>query len=336
MDSIPLVDLMAALRASENHLVHGIVIVRHGKLVFEAYFPGLTHPTYGEQPITYDRDTKHCLSSVAKSVTATLLGLAIDHGFIPSADARMFDYFPDYADLDTGARSRITLRHLVTMSAGLEWDEESYPLGDIRNDLTAWFRHDGDLVRFVLERPMVAEPGVLFIYSGGATNVLARAIERGTGMRLDTFSEEYLFAPLGITDFSWYFLRPEFVYASGDVSLRPRDMAKVGQLYLQDGMWRGDRILSSDWVARSQAPEFQMPAWMRSYWGHTGYTHGWWTKTLEYGTGAYSASGWGEQRIIVMPAYDMVVAITGGSYWQEPPISAHRIMTDHILEAVQR
>jgi CubicO group peptidase (beta-lactamase class C family) len=77
-----------------------------------------------------------------------------------------------------------------------------------------------------------------------------------------------------------------------------------------------------------------MPDWMRSYWGHVGYSHGWWPKSLEYGTGAYSASGWGEQRIIVMPEYDMVVAITGGSYWVTPPISAHRIMTDYILEAV--
>jgi len=159
IDPAPLSELMNRLRANPGHLVEGIVIVKDDKLVFEEYFDGRAHPTYGDGPVSYDRDSKHCLSSVTKSVTATLLGIAIDRGFAPGVDERVLGYFPEMADLDVGLRSEITLKHLVTMSAGLQWDEWSYSLSDPRNDLTQWFRFAGDLVRFVLERPMVADPG---------------------------------------------------------------------------------------------------------------------------------------------------------------------------------
>ncbi len=235
IDPAPLSELMNRLRANPGHLVEGIVIVKDDQLVFEEYFDGRAHPTYGDGPVSYDRGTKHCLSSVTKSITATLLGIAIDRGFVPSVDERVLGYFPEMADLDVGLKSAITLKHLVTMSAGLQWDEWSYSLSDPRNDLTQWFRYTGDLVRFVLERPMVADPGALFTYNGGLTNVLGEAIRRATGLRLDRFSEDYLFTPLGITDLSWYLIRPDFVYASGDVSLRPRDLAKLGRLFLRGG-----------------------------------------------------------------------------------------------------
>lgn len=136
MDEAPLSSLMSRLRANPGHLVHGIVITVDGRLVFEEYFDGRTHPTYGEVPVRFDRETKHCLSSVAKSVTATLLGIGIAQGFIAGVDEKVFDFFPELADLNVGQRSAITLKHLVTMSAGLQWDEWSYPIGDPRNDLT--------------------------------------------------------------------------------------------------------------------------------------------------------------------------------------------------------
>jgi CubicO group peptidase (beta-lactamase class C family) len=327
----PLAELMDTLRTVPGHLVEGIVIAVHGKLVFEEYFDGVNHPTYGEGPISYDRQTKHCLSSVTKSVTATLLGLAIDRGSAASVDEKLFDFFPEMADLNTGLKSGITLRHLVTMSAGLQWDESTYPIGDMRNDITAWFRYDGDLLRFVLERPMVAEPGTLFTYNGGLTNILGEVVRRASGQRLDLFSETAFFAPLGITDFSWYLLRPDFVYASGDLSLRPRDAAKIGQLYLQGGLWNGSRLLSEAWVAASATPAFLMEPWP----GFAGYSFGWWLKTEAYGAGAFAAEGWGGQAIIVMPELDAVVVFTGGSYWKSPLLSPHRMMVNYILPAIK-
>jgi CubicO group peptidase (beta-lactamase class C family) len=331
LDERQLTLMMEILRQNPGHLVHGIVIAVDGALAFEEYFAGRTHPTYGEAPVQFTRDRKHCLSSVTKSVTATLLGIAIDHGFIPGVDAKLFDFFPEYADLNVGRKGDITLEHLVTMSAGLQWDEWTYPIGDSRNDLTRWFNFDGDLLRFVLERPMVADPGTEFTYNGGLTNVLGEVIGRASGLRLDEFSGTYLFAPLGITDYSWYMLRQDLVYASGDISLRPRDTAKLGQLYLQDGMWNGERMLPSNWVQRSAAPSFTMPEWM----GHIGYSYGWWPKSGEYGNGAYAASGWGDQAIIVMPEFDMVAVFTGGSYWTEALMSSHEMMVGFVLPNAQ-
>jgi CubicO group peptidase (beta-lactamase class C family) len=331
VDPAPLAELMNRLRANPGHLVEGIVIVKDGKLVFEEYFDGRAHPTYGDGPVSYDRDTKHCLSSVTKSVTATLLGIAIDRGFVPSVDERIFGYFPDMADLDVGLKSTITLKHLVTMSAGLQWDEWSYPLSDPRNDLTQWFRFTGDLVRFVLERPMVADPGALFTYNGGLTNVLGEAIRRASGLRLDRFSETYLFTPLGVSDLSWYLIRPDFVYASGDISLRPRDLAKLGRLYLQGGLWNGSQILSPEWVALSATPAFPMQPWP----GCDGYSYGWWPRTETYGTGAFAAEGWGGQALVMMPELDAVVVFTGGSYWKSPLLSSHQMMAGYILPAIR-
>jgi CubicO group peptidase (beta-lactamase class C family) len=217
------------------------------------------------------------------------------------------------------------------MSAGLQWDEWTYPLSDPRNDLTMWFRSTGDLVRVVLERPMVADPGTLFTYNGGLTNVLGEAIRRASGQRLDGFSATSLFAPLGISDFSWYLIRPDFVYASGDVSLRPRDLAKIGRLYLQGGLWNGARVLSPEWVAASAAPLFIMQPWP----GCAGYSYGWWPRTEIYGAGAYAAEGWGGQALIVMPELDAVVVFTGGSYWTPPLLSVHQMMEGYVLPALR-
>jgi len=327
LDARQLTLMMEILRQNPGHLVHGIVIAVDGALAFEEYFPGRTHPTYGEVPVQFSRERKHCLSSVTKSVTATLLGIAIDRGFISGVDAKVFDFFPEYANLNVGTKSDITLEHLVTMSAGLQWDEWTYPIGDMRNDVTRWFDFTGDRLWFVLQRPMVADPGAEFTYNGGLTNVLGEVIRRASGLRLDQFSDTYLFAPLGITDFSWYLLRQDLVYASGDISLRLRDMAKLGQLYLQDGMWNGERILSSKWVQSSASPAFTMAEWM----GHTGYSYGWWPKSSEYGAGAFAASGWGGQAIIVMPGFDMVAVFTGGSYWEDPLMSSHEMTVGFVL-----
>lgn len=331
VDPGPLTELMNRLRANPGHLVEGIVIAVHGKLVFEEYFDGRAHPTYGDQPVSYDRRTKHCLSSVTKSVTATLLGMTIDRGFAESVDEKLFDFFPEMADLNAGQKSKITLKHMVTMSAGLQWDEWTYPLSDARNDLTKWFNFGGDLLRFVLERPMVADPGILFTYNGGLTNVLGEVIRRASGLRLDRFSEAYLFTPLAITDFSWYFMRPDFIYASGDISLLPRDAAKLGQLYLQGGLWNGSRILSGEWVKASATPAFSMEPWP----GCAGYSYGWWPRSATYGAGAFAAEGWGGQTIIVMPELDAVAVFTGGSYWESPLLSPHEMMATYVLSAMR-
>jgi CubicO group peptidase (beta-lactamase class C family) len=313
--------------------VHGIVIAVRGKLVFEAYFDGFTHPTFGELPISYGRETGHCLSSVTKSVTATLLGIAIDRRIIPSVRQAVFGYLPEMADLSVGRKGDLTLEHLVTMSSGLEWDEWSYPYGDPRNILTKWHHHEGDPVRFVLERPLVAAPGTAFSYNSGLTNVLGEVIRRASGKDLEAFSAEHLFLPLGITEFSWVRHRPDFILASGDLSLRPRDLAKIGQLYLLGGRWEDSPVLSERWIDRSTEAFMQFG---QPWQGHIGYGYGWWAKSEAYGGGAFAAVGWGGQAMVVAPEFALVAVFTGGSYWEEPLLTPHEMMLRFVLPAMGR
>jgi CubicO group peptidase (beta-lactamase class C family) len=339
MDPTPLERLVRDLQAHPGHFVHGILIVRHGRLVFEEYFPGRTHPTFGEQSIVFDRDTRHGLSSVTKSVTATLLGLAIGEGSIESVDQSVLEFFPWLADLNAGPRRDLTLEHLVTMTAGLEWDEQSRSLRDPLNDLTAWLdlarNTTEDPVRAVLDRRMVAPVGTRFNYSGGLTNVLGQAIQNATGRRLDHLSQDRLFRPLGIDQVWWWVLRDDLVYASGDIALRPRDLARVGLLYLGRGTWNGRRILSPGWIDASAAPYTRFSPSDYPGTGTTGYGYGWWTHSDLYGRGAYAAWGWGGQGLIVMPELDMVVVFTGGSYWETPRLSPHEMMQISVLPSLE-
>jgi CubicO group peptidase (beta-lactamase class C family) len=227
------------------------------------------------------------------------------------------------------------------MTSGLEWDESSYSLRDSRNDLTAWLNlartTSEDPVRAVFERPMVATPGTVLNYGGGNTNVVGKAIQEASGLRLDAFAREYLFAPMGIEDVWWWVLREDFVYASGDLTLRPRDMAKVGLMYLNGGMWRGQRVLSPAWVEASASAYSSFSEGDPVYggYGSVGYSYGWWVKSGDYGPGAYDASGWGGQRIIVLPELDMVVALTGGAYWEPAFMTPHEIMVDYVLPSAR-
>ena len=340
LDSTLLISLMNNLNSTENHLIHGIIIIKNNRLVFEEYFKGLTHPTWGETPVTFNRKRMHVLSSVAKSITATLVGIAIEKGFIPSVDAKVFDFYPELADLNIGQKQEITLRHLLTMSSGLGWDEQSFPLTDPRNDLTKFIsialHSNDDLARFILEMEMTATPGKVFNYSGGNYNLLGDIIQRASGIRLDEFAKDYLFEPLSVQESWWWLLRPDFVYASGDLALRLRDLAKVGQLFLQHGVWNGAQIIPEEWITLSSTPVFLFspPDWSLSY-GHRGYSFGWWPSLESYGEGAFAASGWGGQTLAILPEHDMVIVITGGYYWDAPYLTYHQIINQYILPSIQ-
>jgi len=131
------------------------------------------------------------------------------------------------------------------MSAGLSWDEWKYPYADPRNGLIMMF-HSSDLVRFVLERSVVAIPGTKFVYNGGIAIMLGESFTKVSGLWADKFAERYLFAPLGISDNHWEKFSHGTVNTGGGLSLRPRDMAKIGYLFLNGGHWQGNQILSKE------------------------------------------------------------------------------------------
>ena len=312
--------------------IHSILIVKDGKLVFEEYFMGYSWDYDDDQfrgdLIDYGMDTTHNMASVTKSVTSVLVGIAIDQGFIGNVDEKVFSYFPKYTDLSNEGKASITLEHLLTMTSGLEWNEMQVPLSDWNNDLVQLFIVP-DPIKYILAKPLITEPGTSWYYNGGGTNILGEVIREATGMRMDAFAEKYLFASLGITDYAWDFIWPDMVHASGNLELRPRDMAKLGSLFLNGGIWGDNRIVSEEWIDQS-TQGYISPQWA------DGYGYQWWLKTYHSDSSvidSYYAAGWGGQRISVFPSLDMVVVFTGGNYTEDEPVD--EIIERHIIPAVR-
>lgn len=327
-------ELIERIHGNEYRNVHSILIVKDGRLVFEEYFSGYTWDYDDDQfrgeYTEFGINTIHNQASVTKAFTSALVGIAIDHGFIQDVETKVFAFFPEYSYLSDQEKDQITLEHLLTMTSGLEWNELDLSIKDARNDQIQLFIVP-DPIEYVLAKPVVHEPGTRWYYSAGDVNLLGEVIRKATGLRMDDFAEGYLFAPLGITEYEWDFINPDVVHASGNLKLRPRDMAKFGYLYLNDGRWQGKRIISKEWIEESTQGYISIAEeWADSQ----GYQ--WFLKAYRLNStsvDSFFRQGWGGQRISVFPSLDMVVVLTGGNYATEEPVE--EIITRYILPAVQ-
>ncbi|HTR86343.1 MAG TPA: serine hydrolase [Reyranella sp.] len=290
--------------------IHAVVVVRHGKLAFERYYKGpderLGHTNGVHQ---YGPTEKHDLRSATKSVTSLLIGIALGEGKYPDLDASVIDQLPQYAALRTADNARITSRHLLTMSAGLEWDEDR-PYSDPRNSETIMDQAP-DMYAYVLQRPAIAPPGTVYTYSSGGSALLGLVLTRSVGEQIDVYAREKLFLPLKITDTEWFgfFGRPEPA-SYGGLRMRPRDFAKIGQLLMTDGKWGDRQVVPAGWAARSTKPRINGA-------GLFFYGYQWWLgrsfmngRELKWS----AAVGWGGQRLYIVPDLDLVVAINAGHY----------------------
>ncbi len=340
LDTDLLTRLMRRLQGTENH-IHSILIVKDGYLVFEAYFDGSDPNLLDEnlriggplrfEPQRFGREVLHFTASVTKSVTSLLVGIAIDQGYIDGTDTPMFSFFPDYAHLRTPAKDSITVHHMLSMTTGLPFDQ-SYPATDPRNESHQLFLAE-DPLGFALDRDVTYPPGTTYEYNSGTTDLLGEIVRRSTGQSVSAFAEEHLFGRLGITTYRWAAtaMAPDVTFASGGLYLRPRDMAKIGQLMLQDGVWNGCQVVSSEWVRRSVAMATIGPSG-RDY----GYGYQW--RLARYGgIPAFRAVGWGGQYIVVLPELNIVFVETAGRYSSERVRIAHdRIIEQYVLPAMVR
>lgn len=310
MDSEPLARAARWLDGVAGANIHSILVARHGTLVFEHYRRGADERWGTTLPdVEHGAESKHDLRSVTKAVIGLLAGKAFDAGLMPSLDRPIFDYLPDYADLRTPAKDEITIRHLLTMSAGLAWDE-NLPLADPdHGELRLW--RSADPIRTALEPPLVAKPGSVWNYSGACTELLAAVLQRAVGRPVDEFAREALFAPLAIEDYEWARLRDGAPSASGGLRLRPRDLAKLGQVVVGHGRWGEQVVLSAAWIKDAISPQIGAPDRLFFF----GY-HWWLGRSLVGGREVAWAAGigLGGQRLFVIPDLDMVVVITAGHY----------------------
>ena len=255
----------------------------HGYIVQEKYFAG------------YTVGASHDLFSCTKSFISALMGIAIDKGFVADIYRPVLGFFPEhsFAAVDSWKRA-LTVQNLLTMSAGLAWVE-----GD-ETFARMYTAPGGDWIKFVLDFPMVAEPGKLFTYSSGNSHVLAAIIQRSSGEDLYDFATASLFGPLGITDLRWE-RDPQGVPIGGwGLRLSPRDMAKVGYLYLHGGLWEGKQLVPAAWVRESTTSHIQADhGWS--------YGYQWW---IDPDVPCFAALGRYGQCIFVVPRLDLVVVFT--------------------------
>src|SRR5882672_8352425 len=243
------------LAASSTANVHAVLVARGGKLVFERYFRG-SDEIYGRRVgnVTFDADTLHDMKSVSKSVASLVLGIAIDRGLIGSLNEPIFSFFPELSDLRTPEKERIQLLHVLTMSVGLKWIE-AIPSNEDNNDEVRMHMAP-DPCRYVLGLAATAPAGQEFFYNTGALTLLSAIIRKATGRPLDEFARETLFEPMGITKVEWIRVKGDSD-AGGGLRLRPRDMAKIGQLVLAGGRWNDRQIVPKAWIDTSTALKFR-------------------------------------------------------------------------------
>ena len=222
--SEPLRDLIEWLDGFGQANIHSILVVRHGRLLFEHYRPG-EDQCWGEAlgNVAHGPESKHDLRSVTKSVISLLFGVTLDRKLIKDIDEAIIDWFPEYSDLRTPEKERISLRHLLTMSAGLEWNEY-VSFTDPKNSEMRMLS-SADQYRYALEQPVVAPGGQVWNYNSGCTLLLEAVIAKAAGAALDDVAREFLLEPLGITDFAWTKNLKSAIFEVGGLRLRSRDLA---------------------------------------------------------------------------------------------------------------
>lgn len=317
-DTTLLNTMVREVDAGEYVNIHSILVVKDGVLVLEEYFEG------------NDRNTLHEIRSATKCIGSMLTGIAIDRRFLGSENEPIYEYFKDDYEPAAGwsrQAKQVEIRHLLSMMSGYDCDDlaTDFACEDAMYDTNDW-------VQYSLDLPFAHDPGQHWAYNSSSLILVGEAIARGSGLKLDEFASRHLFEPLAIRKFRWDISPKGRAWIGGGARMIPREMAKIGQLMLNRGMWHGERLLSEDWINKSTRKQGDMLGgvdycylWQRS-WSYVG---------RELVT-AYWASGNGGQYIIVFPDHGMVAAFTGGNFNSPLANQPFRMLTRYILPAFLR
>lgn len=308
--------------------VHAVLVARGGKLVFERYFKGSDEINGRRvESVAFDADTLHNIKSATKSVASLALGIAIDRGLIRSVNEPIFSFFPELSDLRSPEKDRIQLVHALTMTMGLKW-VEAIPSNEDDNDEVR-MHMSSDPCRYVLGLPATAPAGQEYFYNTGALTLVSAIIRKATGRTLDEFARETLFQPLGITSVEWVRVKGDSD-AGGGLRLRPRDMAKIGQLALAGGRWNDRQIVSKAWIETSTTAKIKATS---------GQSYGYlWFLGRSQRSGRENlwagALGRGGQSIRIVPDLDLVVVVTAG-YYQDYSPQAFQVQSGIFRDVLQ-
>jgi CubicO group peptidase (beta-lactamase class C family) len=313
--------------------IHSLLIARHNMLVYEKYWPGKDESWGSDRGVvTHSKDDLHDIRSISKSIVSACIGIAMQQGKIKSVDQKVFVFFPEYARLDSGMKSLLTIKHLLTMSSGLSWNED-VPYDNPENSEIRMIR-SGNPVEYVLSQPMDFPPGTVWKYNGGTTQLLAAIIEKTTGKKVDQFANEYLFQPLEIKRFEWVkYPGIDLPAAASGLRLRSRDLMKFGLLYSNEGMWSGKQVVPKSWVSESCQSHVERPKG-----GGYGYQFWLWQDTITRKlTSLVACVGNGDQRIFIDKTNDLLIVVTAGNYnkW-EIKNNSGALLKDYIYPSLKR
>jgi CubicO group peptidase (beta-lactamase class C family) len=262
--------------------LRSVLISRKGSLVYEQYYAGAS----SSQAVN--------MKSASKSIISALTGIAIDKGYITGLDQRIGDFFPEL----NGSKSEISIEDLLTMQSGLESTSSS--------NYGRWILSK-NWVEFTLQQPLRAEPGTQMIYSTGSTHLLSAIISKASGMSTKEFAQRFLATPMDFR-LAYWTQDPQGIFFGGnDMEITPRQMLAFGQLYLNNGLHKDQRILSSDWVQQSHQPHAASPRRHGQFYGY-----GWWIREMA-GLKVPLAWGYGGQLIVIVKELDMVMVLTSDS-----------------------
>ncbi len=353
LDATLLAEFDAEIRAGKFANVDSMLVIRRGTVVYDRAYrrdygtpraggatgpnPLILHDPSGPYNYLnpwwhpyYRGGDLHTMQSATKTIMSTTIGTALARNDFPALDTPILRFFDDRQVANVDARKRrITIRDLLTMTAGLEWQEDM-PFSDPRNSAHA-MEASCDWVGYTIDLPMQHEPGSVFQYSSGVSQLLSHIFRRATGRDIEEYASQHLFAPLGIEDYFWKRTPEGLANTEGGLYMRPRDLAKIGYLFLKGGVWKGRRILGEEWVRSSTTPSATVSE-------STGVKYGyqWWL--LPYGDGsrlAWAALGWGGQLLLVVPEHDLVLVFTGWSINQEPTRLSPSVAIERVLRALK-
>ena len=291
--------------------INGMVIMHDNELITEKYYNG------------WSKNDLHPFHSCTKSITSLLIGQAIDNQSL-SLNDKMISFFSNHnISNNDSLKSSITIENMLTMSVGFDWDEWTIPYGETGNSLSDMYNTSNNYISYVLNLPVVRTPGEEFAYNSGITFLFGSILQSATGKRVENYAAENLFTPLGITQFRWNKTQG-IAHCGGGLSLRPVDVAKIGNLVLNNGSLDGVQLISQEWITESMKIRHNISAFQ-------GYGYHWFTyKPPLNGEIFYWTRGYGGQLLYIIPEYDMVIVITSSNISNITALSEIRLILDLI------
>jgi CubicO group peptidase (beta-lactamase class C family) len=337
----------ADILAGRYGLLDHFLLIRHGRVVADYHYahdydsisaqynPSADQYNYDQpdwHPYYGDTDL-HTLQSVTKSVTSAALGIAIDEGLIDGVDVPGMSFFAGYdPDMLDTRRGAMTLADLLTMRSGIDWNESGSYL-DADNSCVQMEAND-EWIRFVLDHPMREDPGTLWDYNSGVSVLLGKIVQVATGQRIDDWAREKLFDPIGIKDFYWKITPDNEVDTEGGLYLSAHSLARIGYLFLREGLWGDERIISEEWVRASTSPvvtDIRPDNDRRD----SGYGYQWWVPEHDGETTTiFAGNGYGGQFLMVAPAYDVLVVFNAWNIHEQTELASWRALQDRIIPAI--